>query len=105
MPRAFFRLAKIWTFSRLGKFRSFGALIFHIYLKGEWKKMNKNFPADTAITFETFLSDPKVNAELYGYLQSISVGEAGETRVYKTQMMSLSKISTEILGYKSRNTV
>lgn len=58
--------------------------------------IEKSFPADTkAPIYEidsnnkkvlinpTFLNDPKVNGELYAYLQSISIGENKETRVYK----------------------
>ena len=32
--------------------------------------IQKHFPADTTLLQKTFLNDPKVDAELYGYLLS-----------------------------------
>lgn len=67
--------------------------------------IEKSFPADTkAPIYEidsnnkkvlinpTFLNDPKVNGELYAYLQSISIGENKETRVYKDIIPSQAKL-------------
>jgi hypothetical protein len=52
--------------------------------------VQKRFPADTDLNKRTFLNDPKIDAELYAYLQSISVpDETGtETRVYKKDLPS-----------------
>ena len=81
------------------------------------KKIEKRFPADTSMLKEiknedgsttytaTFLSDPKVDAELYAYLLSQSIGEEGETRVYKNALPAWKDIATEILHCKSKTTV
>lgn len=76
------------------------------------KKYEKSFPADTSLNkdkegkiIRTFLNDPKADAELYTYLLSISIGEEGETRVYKNSLPNQNIIATEILHYKTRKTV
>lgn len=81
------------------------------------KKIEKRFPADTSMLKEiknedgsttyaaTFLSDPKVDAELYAYLLSQSIGEESETRVYKNALPAWKDIATEILHCKSKTTV
>ena len=81
------------------------------------KKIEKRFPADTSTLKEiknedgsttyvaTFLSDPKVDAELYAYLLSQSIGEESETRVYKNALPAWKDIATEILHCKSKTTV
>lgn len=76
------------------------------------KKYEKNFPADTSMTkdqegklIKTFLNDPKADAELYAYLLSMSIGEEGQTRVYKSDLPSQEIIATKILRYKTRRTV
>ena len=49
--------------------------------------MQKRFPADTDLSKEfTFLKDPKIDAELYAYLQSISLPDDGATVVLKKNM-------------------
>lgn len=53
----------------------------------------------------TFLNDSKVDAELYAYLLSVSLGVDKETRTYKKDMLSIKQISTEVLQVKSRQTV
>lgn len=76
------------------------------------KNTKKNFPADTSIKkdeegrlIKTFLNDPKADAELYTYLLSMSIGEEGETRVYKNTLPNQETIATKILRYKTRRTV
>ena len=74
------------------------------------QNIEKRFPADTRMEKEgekikTFLNDSKVDAELYGYLLSISLPEEGETRVYKSKMLTIEKIKSEILNCKTRQTV
>ena len=74
------------------------------------QNIEKRFPADTRMEREgekikTFLNDSKVDAELYGYLLSISLPEEGETRVYKSKMLTIEKIKSEILNCKTRKTV
>lgn len=76
------------------------------------KKYEKNFPADTSMKkdeegniIKTFLNDPKADAELYAYLLSMSIGEDGETRVYKNTLPNQETIATKILRYKTRRTV
>lgn len=61
------------------------------------KKIEKNFPADTTVKNPTFLNDPKINGELYAYLLSISIGEEGETRTYKSSVPSQKELA-EILA-------
>lgn len=75
------------------------------------KKYQKSFPAKTNLDKDekgelipTFLNNPKVNGELYAYLLSISIGEKGEARVYKKNMLSMTKITSDILHVKSRQT-
>lgn len=72
----------------------------------------KSFPTDPSMEYDkegnlilTFLNDSKVDAELYAYLLSISLGIDKETRTYKKDMLSIKQISTEILQVKSRQTV
>lgn len=76
------------------------------------KKYEKSFPADTTMKkdnngklIKTFLNDPKADAELYAYFLSMSIGEEGETRVYKNSLPNQGIIATEILHYKTRKTV
>lgn len=76
------------------------------------KKYEKSFPADTSLNtdeegnlIKTFLNDPKADAELYAYLLSMSIGQDGETRVYKNNLPTQTLIATDILHYKSRRTV
>lgn len=69
--------------------------------------VQKRFPADTTISEETtFLRDKNIDAELYAYLQSISVPCDGQTVVYKTDIPSQSKLvgKNGILSYKSPKT-
>ena len=79
------------------------------------KAIEKRFPADTSLAYEhdeagtaikisTFLNDPKVDAELYAYFLSLSIGENQETRVYKDKLPTQEYITKEILRYKSRST-
>lgn len=73
-------------------------------------KIEKRFPADTRMEKEgekikTFLNDPKVDAEFYAYLLSISKPVDGETRVYKNIIPTVDKLKKEILNCKSRQTV
>ena len=81
------------------------------------KKIEKRFPADTGLNIEsveedgtvvyatTFLSDPKIDAELYAYLLSQSIGEEGETRVYKNNLPTWTDIAKEVLHCRSKTTV
>lgn len=78
----------------------------------QMKKYQKSFPADTTLqkdengkTILTFLCDPKVDGELYAYLLSLSIGEDKETRTYKSNLLPVNKIATDILNIKSRQTV
>lgn len=49
------------------------------------KLVTKRFPADTSLNKGmTFLTDKKINAELYSYLLSLSFPENGETIVKKS---------------------
>ena len=68
--------------------------------------IQKHFPADTTLLQKTFLNDPKVDAELYGYLLSQSYPdlETKETRVKKSQLPSQTVIGETILK-ASRRTV
>lgn len=75
------------------------------------KKYQKSFPANTDLKDQegnpilTFLCDPKVDGELYAYILSQSIGKDQETRTYKSNLLPVAKIATEILGIKSRQTV
>ena len=78
------------------------------------RKIQKQFPANTEIKIDeesqlikTFLNDNKVDAELYGYLLSKSIGdkELGRTVVYKSNLDSWTYVTKEILHYKSRQTL
>lgn len=72
--------------------------------------VQKRFPADTSLNTNetTFLNDKKIDGELYGYLQSISmpfeVGDRMETRVYFDSMPS-QKIICEKINIKSAKTL
>lgn len=74
------------------------------------KIVQKRFPADTSLSTNetTFLSDKKIDGELYGYLQSISMpfeaGDRIETRVYFDKMPS-QKIICEKINIKSAKTL
>lgn len=70
-------------------------------------KIQKRFPADTTLDTLTFLNDPKVDAELYAYLQSMSFPDAatGTTRVEKKRLPKQEIIAKEVLHRDSRNTV
>lgn len=68
-------------------------------------KIEKCFPADTTLEEKTFLNDPSADGELYAYLLSQSIGDQGETKVYKESLPSWQEIAGKILGYKSRSTV
>lgn len=66
------------------------------------KIIEKNFPADTALHYDddgnkttTFLSNPKIDAELYNYLLSISYGIQKETRVYKKDMKPIAELAKD----------
>lgn len=68
--------------------------------------IQKSFPADTTLKKEvtTFLSDSKIDAELYAYLLSQSIGEEKETRVYKKDLPARKDIA-KILKRKSKTTI
>ena len=70
-------------------------------------KIQKRFPADTTLDTVTFLNDPKVDAELYAYFQSMSYPdpETGTTRVEKSKLPNQETIAKEVLHRSSRNTV
>ena len=55
--------------------------------------IKKNFPADTTIEKTTFLNDPKIDADLYAYLLSISYGIEGETRTMKADIPPQAKLA------------
>lgn len=91
----------IWAF--LLNFTSF---IFIINRKEAKFQMNKRFPANTKLKKEekTFLSDKKVDGELYAFLQANSFpNEKKETIVEKRNLPTQAKIC-EILGCKSPKT-
>ena len=71
------------------------------------KNIEKRFPADTTTETTTFLNDPKVDAELYAYLQALSVFDAdsGENRVYKNKMPTRKYLAETVFEYGSRNTL
>ena len=57
--------------------------------KGGENLIQKRFPADTDLKKEiTFLKDPKIDAELYSYFQSMSYPDEGVTIVVKTDVPS-----------------
>ena len=66
-------------------------------------KIKKRFPANTTLDKPTFLNNSKISAELYAFFLVLSVGENGETRVYKNKLPSTKIIAEEILR-KSRST-
>lgn len=70
------------------------------------KQIQKRFPANVTLTELTFLNDPKVDAELYAYLQSMSYPDPDtkETKVRKKDLPSQETIAKEVLNC-SRNTV
>ena len=53
----------------------------------------KRFPADTTLEIKTFLNNPHIDGELYALLMAYSIGENKETRVYKSDLPSQSKIA------------
>lgn len=67
--------------------------------------IQKRFPADTQINKDqlTFLSDKKVNAELYAFFQSLSMPRDKETYVSKTDLPTQTEICKKI-GVKSPKT-
>lgn len=74
-------------------------------------QVEKRFPANTLLEkdetnniIKTFLNDSKADGELYALFLSLSVGEEGETRVYKDKLPSMAVITKDILRYKSRQT-
>lgn len=71
------------------------------------EQIEKHFPADTTKEKLTFLNNPKIDAELYAYLMAKSFPDpiTKETRTYKKDLPSQTVIATEILRYKSRNSV
>lgn len=66
-------------------------------------KIKKRFPANTTLDKPTFLNNSKISAELYAYFLILSIGEEGETRVYKKALPSTKVIAEEVLR-KSRST-
>lgn len=67
--------------------------------------IQKRFPADTDLKKEiTFLKDPKIDAELYAYLQSLSFPDEGVTVVAKIDLPSQATMATKI-GVKSTKTL
>lgn len=67
--------------------------------------VQKRFPADTNLTKEiTFLKDPRIDAELYAYLQSMSYPEDGVTIVLKSDLPTQAAICKKI-GIKSAKTL
>ena len=66
-------------------------------------KIKKRFPANTTLDKPTFLNNSKISAELYAFFLVLSVGENGETRVYKNKFPSTKIIAEEFLR-KSRST-
>ena len=67
----------------------------------------KRFPADTSLEDLTFLNDKNIDAELYAFLQGLSLGvqttDGHKTVVYKKDMPTQSKICAR-LGIKSPKT-
>ena len=71
------------------------------------KVIEKRFPADTDLEKEmTFLKDSKMDGELYGYLQSISMPINKVTTVMKSDIPAQSKLvgKNGILPYNSPKT-
>lgn len=70
------------------------------------KSVVKHFPADPKIYENkvTFLTDKKVDAELYALLMQHSIGQEGETRVYKSDLPKQIDICQK-LGIKSKTTL
>lgn len=67
--------------------------------------VTKRFPADTELKTElTFLTDKRVDAELYAYLLSISYPKEGETVVYFRDIPAQAVVCG-IVGIKSRGTL
>lgn len=72
------------------------------------KKIYKSFPANPKLDIQTFLNDPKINAELYGYLLVLSKGAKtqdgkGITYIDDKEFPSASNLSKK-LG-KCRQTI
>ena len=67
------------------------------------KQIKKRFPENTTLDKPTFLNNSKISAELYAFFLILSIGENGETRVYKNNLPSTKIIAEEILR-KSRST-
>lgn len=69
----------------------------------------KSFPSDTTLDLKTFLNDPKIDAELYAFLLSISMGRKDEvsgmgiTYIPKKEFPPNTKIAQKI--HKSARTV
>ena len=79
------------------------------WLKKSNSQIIKHFPADTTIYKgkATFLTDKKIDAELYAFLMQHSYGTVkgcDETRVYKSDLPTQVDICSK-LGIKSRNTL
>lgn len=67
--------------------------------------IQKRFPANTDLKMEiSFLKDPKIDAELYAYLQSLSFPDEGETVVAKIDIPTQAKVAEKI-GVKSTKTL
>ncbi len=56
------------------------------------KKIEKSFPANNKLDIKTFLNDPKVDAELYAFLMTLSKGSDGQTIVLIKDIPSYAKI-------------
>lgn len=72
------------------------------------KTIYKSFPSNTTLDLKTFLNDPKINAELYAYLLSISSGMKdangrGITYIRKVDFPTATKLGEKI--HKCRQTV
>lgn len=69
-------------------------------------KVLKRFPADVSLDDTTFLTNKKINAELYAYLQSFSYPDpvTHETKVYKKSLPSKKDIAEQVFSI-SRNTL
>lgn len=61
------------------------------------KDIQKRFPADTDLSYLTFLNDKKLDSELYAYLQSISYADDSKrTVVYKSSLPVQAEICKKI---------
>lgn len=65
------------------------------------KTIYKSFPSNPTLDLKTFLNDPKINAELYAYLLSISSGMKdangrGITYIRKVDFPTTTKLSEKI---------